>query len=136
MTTDVLETVERVENAMTVRRVFGEPYERDGVTLIPAAAVRGGGGGGTQPSGEGKTEGRGAGFGMTARPAGVFEVRDGKANWRPAVDVNKIALGGQIVAIVALLTLRAVMKYRSKVEGVGAIVKLRSAREAQRGESG
>ena len=31
---------------LTVRRVFGEPYEKNGVTFIPAAAVRGGGGGG------------------------------------------------------------------------------------------
>lgn len=32
--------------AITVRRVFGEPVEQDGVTIVPAAFVRGGGGGG------------------------------------------------------------------------------------------
>jgi len=31
----------------TVKRVYGEPYEKDGLTVIPAAAVRGGAGGGT-----------------------------------------------------------------------------------------
>ena len=33
-------------DALTVRRVYGEPYEKNGVTIIPAAMVFGGGGGG------------------------------------------------------------------------------------------
>jgi len=33
-------------DALTVRRVYGEAIERDGVTVIPAAMVIGGGGGG------------------------------------------------------------------------------------------
>jgi hypothetical protein len=33
-------------------------------------------------------------------------------SWRPAVDVNKIILGGQVVAVVALLTIRAIVKAR------------------------
>lgn len=32
--------IERVQQAVDVRRVFGEPYVRDGVTVIPVAAVR------------------------------------------------------------------------------------------------
>ena len=31
-------------DAITVRRVYGEPIEQEGVTVVPAAAVRGGGG--------------------------------------------------------------------------------------------
>jgi hypothetical protein len=34
-----------------VRRVYGDPYERNGVTLIPAAQVAGGAGGGEDPNG-------------------------------------------------------------------------------------
>jgi hypothetical protein len=34
--------------------------------------------------------------------------------WRPAVDLNRIVLGGQVVAIVALLTIRAIVKARAK----------------------
>jgi uncharacterized spore protein YtfJ len=52
--------------AITVRRVFGEPVERDGVTIVPAALVRGGGGSGGDKDGNG-----GGGFGMSAAPAGV-----------------------------------------------------------------
>ena len=114
MTSDVLEALGRAEDALTVKRVFGDPYEKDGVTLIPAAAVRGGGGGGTQGEGEEKSQGQGAGFGVDARPAGVYEIKDGTVAWRPAVDVNRLALGGQIVAIVALLTIRSIVKHRAK----------------------
>jgi len=61
-TTDLLAQIGRAEEAFTVRRVFGEPYEKDGVTVIPAAHVQGaaGGGGGEAPAGEGS--GTGTGF--------------------------------------------------------------------------
>lgn len=41
---DFLETISRAQDAITVARVYGEPYERDGVVVIPAARVSGGGG--------------------------------------------------------------------------------------------
>ncbi len=37
----VEEVIGGVREIMTVRRVFGEPYEKEGVTVIPAARVRG-----------------------------------------------------------------------------------------------
>jgi uncharacterized spore protein YtfJ len=40
--------------AITVKRVFGDPYEKDGVTVIPAAKVIGGGGGGEGEAPEGQ----------------------------------------------------------------------------------
>jgi hypothetical protein len=33
--------------------------------------------------------------------------------WEPAIDVNRIVLGGQLVAIVALLVLRTFLKRRA-----------------------
>jgi hypothetical protein len=51
---------------------------------------------------------------MTARPVGAFIIRGGELSWRPAVDVNRIILGGQVVVIVALLTLRAIVKARAR----------------------
>ncbi|MDX1450586.1 MAG: sporulation protein, partial [Acidimicrobiia bacterium] len=57
------EFVGEASDMLTVRRVFGEPYERNGVTLIPAAAIRGGGGGGGGESGDGGDTGSGMGFG-------------------------------------------------------------------------
>jgi uncharacterized spore protein YtfJ len=48
-------------DALTVKRVFGEPYEKDGVTIIPAARVQGGAGagGGEDPQGQSKGSGSG-----------------------------------------------------------------------------
>ncbi|MBX6341484.1 MAG: sporulation protein, partial [Thermomicrobiaceae bacterium] len=66
---DVQELLSQVRDTMTVRRVFGEPYEKDGVTVIPVARVAGGGGGGTGEGEQGK--GSGGGFGVGATPAGV-----------------------------------------------------------------
>lgn len=100
---------ERAGDAMTVRRVFGDPVERDGVTVIPVAKVRGGGGGGSGEGPEGRGKGWGGGFGVSATPAGVYVIRDGRVRWRPAVDVNRAIL---IWAIVALLTLRALTRKR------------------------
>ena len=107
---DVQEFTAQARDALTVKRVFGEPYEQDGLTIIPAARVQGavGAGSGEDPQSQGK--GSGGGFGMTARPVGAFIIREGELTWRPAVDATRIAIGGQVVAIVALLTARAIFK--------------------------
>ena len=78
---DLLEQIGKAEEAFTVRRVFGEPFERDGVTVIPAARVQGavGGGGGQAPGGEG---GAGTGFAMNTKPFGLFVLKYGEVAWR------------------------------------------------------
>jgi uncharacterized spore protein YtfJ len=108
------ETIKSAEEALSVRRVFGEPYEKNGLTFIPAARLRGGagGGGGTGPEGSG--DGEGSGFGLTARPVGAYVIRGESVQWQPAIDVNRIVLGGQIVALFALFALRAIVRVRSK----------------------
>jgi uncharacterized spore protein YtfJ len=74
-------------DAVTVKRVYGKPVENDGVTVIPAAAVRGGAGGGGDNAGNG-----GGGFGVAARPIGAYVIRGGKVSWRPAFDLNRLLL--------------------------------------------
>jgi len=104
---DVNRALEAARETITVKRVFGEAYEQDGVTVIPAAAVAGGGGGG---GGEGEdTEGKhgsgsGGGFGVRARPAGVYVIDGKRVRWRPAIDVNRITLGVLMLVGVALVT--------------------------------
>ncbi len=104
--------IERARDVLTVRRVFGEPIERDGVTVIPAAKVRGGGGGGSGSGPNG--EGGGGGFGMSATPAGAYVIRNGTVRWEPALDLGRTIALGQIVIIVALLTIRSVVKTIAK----------------------
>ena len=85
----------QARDTVTVKRVFGEPIERDGSLIIPVAMVAGGGGGGTgsPPDRPGET-GSGGGFGVWARPLGVYVVRDGRVDFRPALDTTVFALAG------------------------------------------
>jgi uncharacterized spore protein YtfJ len=110
---DVRQTIEQAKDAITVRRVFGDPYEKGGVTVIPAARVQGGAGGGGGESPDGKGGGAGSGFGINAKPVGAYVIRDDDVTWRPAIDVNRVILGAQLVAVAALLLARAVIRSRS-----------------------
>jgi uncharacterized spore protein YtfJ len=98
---NVKETIAAAQESLTARRVYGEPYERDGVTVIPAAAVQGGGGGGGSEQAD-RTDG-GSGFGLTARPVGAYVIRGGDVSWQPAFDLTRIVLGCQLLALAALL---------------------------------
>ncbi len=113
------------EDSFTVRRVFGEAYQHEGVLVIPVARVAGmtglgsGGGegegiplrmgppavrpahdeaGGEPPTGHGSGHGGGGGWGLHVKPLGVYVVDGTGAHWKPAVDVNRLMLGAQLVA--------------------------------------
>lgn len=114
--TSVLETLRQVVDGTTAGRVFGTPVEHDGIVVLPAAKVGGGAGGGsgTGPAPEGQEAGgTGGGFGVSAKPMGVFVIGGGKVRWHPAIDVNRIILGGQIVVVTGLLVVRAVLRARA-----------------------
>ncbi|HET8652962.1 MAG TPA: hypothetical protein VFM13_10360 [Gaiellaceae bacterium] len=96
------ELLEGARDAITARRVYGEPIEQEGVTVVPAAAVAGGGGGG------GDAEANGGGFGLRAKPAGAYVIRGGEVTWVPAVDVNRIVL----LSLSALVLLALVLRRR------------------------
>jgi uncharacterized spore protein YtfJ len=108
---DIMQTISGARDAITVKRVYGEPYERNGVAVIPAAAVQGGGGGGGGDEPDGRTGG-GGGFGLRARPVGAFVVRGEQVSWEPAIDLSRMILGGQFIALVALLVLRSIARRR------------------------
>jgi uncharacterized spore protein YtfJ len=108
-----LHLLDRLTEAATVRRAFGEPIEQNGSIVIPVARVAGGGGGGEGGRSD-ADQGSGGGFGLRVSPSGVFVIRDGSVNWQPAFDLNRVILGGQVVAVIALLTLRSVSRYRAR----------------------
>ncbi|MBI5547192.1 MAG: hypothetical protein HY901_25200, partial [Deltaproteobacteria bacterium] len=90
---NIAEVIERAREAMAASRVYGQPYEKDGVTFVPAAAVRGGAGGGAEEtSAEPGKGGGGAGFGVQARPVGAFVIGQGDVRWRSAPDWTRIIL--------------------------------------------
>lgn len=89
----------------SAKLVYGDPVERDGTIVIPAAAVFGGGGGGADDTAAQPVR-EGAGFGVFARPAGAFVVRDGGVTWVPAFDVTRLGLAAA-VTVVALAKILA-----------------------------
>jgi uncharacterized spore protein YtfJ len=100
---DFEQTIAGARDAITVRRVYGEPLERDGVTVIPAAAIGGGAGGGGGEDDEGGQRGGGSGFGLGARPVGAYVIDEGVVRWEPALDVTRLALRGQILLALLII---------------------------------
>jgi uncharacterized spore protein YtfJ len=117
----------KVADNLSVRRAFGEAYEKDGMLIIPVAIVAGGGGGGTGHNRRGdpaagpdsppdaaaaadapdaahdrtpQDSGRteaGGGFGGLVLPSGAYVVNGDQVRWVPAVDVT--------ITVLASLTL-------------------------------
>jgi uncharacterized spore protein YtfJ len=100
---NVDEILEGARDAISVGRVYGDPIEQEGVTVIPAAKVGGGGGGGGDDAQNG-----GAGFGVGARPVGAFVIRGDQVRWVPAVDITRVLL----IGLAALLVLRSIVGRR------------------------
>jgi uncharacterized spore protein YtfJ len=113
----VPEFVDKARDAITVRRVFGDPIERDGVIVIPAAFVGGGGGGGggsgIEADGKAGTGG-GGGFGIRSRPAGALVIRDGDVRWEPAHDPERRLAIYAGVAALGILAVRSLLPRRRR----------------------
>jgi uncharacterized spore protein YtfJ len=118
---DVQDVMGQARDALTVKRVFGDPIERDGVTVVPVARVMGGSGfgTGTGPAGESDDEGgsgaaagsgTGAGFGMMGGPAGVYVIKGDQVTWQPAVNPERIVLVSGFVAFLLLFAVRGILK--------------------------
>jgi len=89
---DVEALIAEAKDTMHIKRVFGEPIERDGSLIIPVAVVAGGGGGGSNDGQPEQPAGSGGGFGVWARPIGVYVVRDGQVTFQPAIDTAALAM--------------------------------------------
>lgn len=114
-----MELLDRMQERipLVMERVIGTPVERDGVTVIPVVSVRAGGGGGSgggEDDEHNRGEGSGGGFGIKARPVGAYVIRDGGVSFEPALDVTRIVLGGQLVAMVAIWLLRRAIRKRRR----------------------
>ena len=107
----VTEIFSEAKSAMRASEVFGTPYEKNGLTIIPAARISGGAGGGGDQH---EAQAGGGGFGVLSRPVGAFVIKGDEVTWQPALDLNRVILTGQVVAVVALLTLRAIIKALAK----------------------
>jgi uncharacterized spore protein YtfJ len=91
---------ETVGDRAKASTIFGEPVEREGITLIPVAKAKFGfgGGGGKRKHGPG----RGGGGGAAVSPLGYIELRDGTAQFKPITRPTELLA---VVAAASLLTL-------------------------------
>jgi uncharacterized spore protein YtfJ len=101
------ELLQRIGHAVgdraNVSTVFGEPVERDGLTVIPVARARfgfgGGGGAGGREGQEGS--GGGGGGGAAVSPVGYIELHHGAARFK------RISGPADLVAVVVAASLAA-----------------------------
>jgi uncharacterized spore protein YtfJ len=84
--------VERIGGEFTAAKVFGEPVERDGTTVIPVAAMRMGFGGGTNSDPSKHQDGEGAGGGGTMTAVGYIELKDGKTRFVPVMRIERMVV--------------------------------------------
>ena len=95
-TTFVETLAERIGARFGSTAVFGEPVEAEGVTVIPVARSTWGFGGGTGSRPEAEGEGEGGGGGGSTSPVGFIELREGRATFRPIVDLRPFVLAGAL----------------------------------------
>ena len=104
------EVLDEVRASIAAKRVYADPVHEDGVTVVPAATVRGGGGGGgTDDAGQ-----SGGGFGIAGNPTGAWVVKEGEVSWKPAIDATKVLVLGELTAMVGLLAWRSVRVAQTK----------------------
>lgn len=94
------EYLSKLADRLSAKRVYSDPIQQDGITLITAAAVRGGGG--RQRNGR-KGQESGSGMGLGARPVGAYVIQGSTVKWKPALDMSRLIFRGQIIALTVLL---------------------------------
>lgn len=99
-------TIAALADRLPENQVFGPVVQQGETALLPVAEFRAGGGIG------GRSDPQGAGGGVLGRPVGAWAVTPEGVQWHPAVSVNRIVLGGQIAAAVALVS--AFIAFRRK----------------------
>ena len=107
-----MKLLDQVKDVVTGAAVFGEPYVKNGVTVIPASRVMGGGGGGQAAD----DQAGGGGVGLDARPVGVFVIKGDDVRWVPAFDLNRVIFVAQLVAIIAILSWRSVARAQARAK--------------------
>jgi len=101
---------ESVQVHANAKQVYGEPVERNGMTIIPVARVQWGFGGGG--IGRGPAERGGGGGGARAYPVGFIELKGGKADFRPIHDpmaTGALAAAG-VLGVLAGLVLTKLLR--------------------------
>lgn len=117
---DILERLaQRVGARAGAHAAFGEPVERDEITVIPVAKVRFAFGGGSGRGIDGKEdageigEGSGGGGGAMTSPLGFIEIKDGHAEFKRThdpVSAVPVILASGVTAWLVLRALKRIVR--------------------------
>ena len=110
MVTELLERIgAAVGEKAQASTIFGEPVEREHVTVIPVAKARfgfgGGGGSGTRGE-EDEGSGGGGGGGVVVSPVGYIEVRDDCAEFKRILTRTDVVALASVAGVAALVLKR------------------------------
>lgn len=122
--------LDRLAEATKIEAVFGQPIERDGVTLITCSEQSIGLGGGFSPAKptdsnkeRGENEGMGGGAGARGRPiAVVVMTRDG-VKVKPIVNVTRVIFAQAVMVGIAFLLASRLLRHNRRM------LKMRLARQ-------
>lgn len=94
-----------LDNINIAEIVFGHPIEKEGITLLPVAKLKGGFGFGLSSN---SSQGEGGGGGVSVTPIGYIEIRDGVSHYKKI----KRSVFGYVMAVgvVGLLAYRLLSK--------------------------
>ncbi len=109
---------QRLGGSAKAGAVFGEPVERDGVTIIPVAKIKygfgAGGGSGSDQDGDHSRFGSGGGGGLGATPIGYIEIREGQARFvtipGPISEIWPLVVAGGLASWFLLRGIRAIFR--------------------------
>lgn len=106
---------DRIGRNVLASTVFGEPVERDGITVIPVAKTHWGfgGGAGGNPNDASAGDAVGGGGAAAVTPIGYIEIKDGQARFRPIYDPDmlvRLTIGAGIVAMLVLRGVRRLVR--------------------------
>lgn len=108
----VSQLADRLSGAANANTIYGQPVERDGITVIPVAKASWGVGGGDGGK-NGDNGGTGGGGGISVRPVGYIEIKEGRSKYRPIFDpglIVQIILGSAVVVAIALNGVRKIIR--------------------------
>jgi uncharacterized spore protein YtfJ len=109
---------DRLGGRFSAGTVFGQPVERDGVTVIPVATAQFGFGGGSGADPSKGQNGEGGGGGGRATPAGYIELKDGRSRFVPVVHpARMLAMAGAIILTALLILQLPKAQPRSRLPG-------------------
>jgi uncharacterized spore protein YtfJ len=101
----VEQLAERLGAQARASTIYGEPIDRDGVTIIPVARAIWGFGGGAGRDEE-QQVGSGGGGGMMVSPVGYIEISEGGSTYRPIFKPPVVALAAVVGMALGLLMSR------------------------------